>query len=122
MRITESRLREIIRSVIVENLENQILDSEGNSYNLTHFSFLMEIVYGVDSETIIKKNVDEISRSLKKLKGGKLEEFRAHYGDVVKMYNENGVMTAYFDKGQAKFNEYLESGNPSYYDELSNLS
>ena len=99
MRITESKLRKIIRQVIVENLENQILDSEGYPFDRDYVQDLMGLV-GItgDSEMIIK--------GLGSLNEKELEDFKVDYSYVV---NDND---AYFE-----MMDYV----PSYYDKLNNM-
>ena len=99
MRITESKLRRIIRQVIVENLENQILDSDGVPFDPDYIQDLMGLV-GItgDPERIIK--------GLGSLNEKEFEDFKVDYSYVV---NDND---AYFE-----MMDYV----PSYYDKLNNM-
>ena len=99
MRITENRLRRIIRQVIVENLENQILDSDGVPFDPDYVHDLMGLV-GItgDPEMIIK--------GLGSLNEKEFEDFKVDYSYVV---NDNDT---YFE-----MMDYV----PSYHSKLSNL-
>ena len=102
MRITESKLRKIIRQVIVENLENQILDSEGYPFDRDYVQDLMGLVRITgDSEMIIK--------GLGSLSETELEDFKLDYLNVVKNKDNEVEM------------KYSPEMRPSYYNKLNNM-
>ncbi len=79
MRITENRLRSIIRQVIVENLEgikNQILDDDGKPFDRDYVELMMPLV-GIDGDP------DRIIKSLGSLSEDDLSNFRVDYSYVV---------------------------------------